>query len=104
MAQKVDLYKAFENLLAQTKSHVDFLAGEESQFATTNLQSISESLGTAISVSKTIEETHNMKENGLAGDVAFLKLQVQRLENFVSAKHLDADYNAWCDKYPIPPF
>lgn len=104
MAQKVDLYKAFENLLAQTKSHVDFLAGEESQFATTNLQSISESLGTAINVAHTLEETHNMKENGLAGDVAFLKLQVQRLENFVSAKHLDADYNAWCDKYPIPPF
>lgn len=101
--ENVDLYKAFENLLAQTKSHVDFLAGEESQFAT-NLQSISESLATAISVAKTIEETHNMKESVLAGDVAFLKLQVQRLENFVSAKHLDAEFNAWCDKYPIPPF
>ena len=100
--ENVDLYKAFENLLAQTKSHVDFLAGE-SKFAT-NLQSISESLATAISGAKTIEETHNMKENVLGGDVAFLKLQVQRLENFVSAKHLDAEFNAWCDKYPIPPF
>lgn len=100
--QNVDLFKAFETLLTQTRSHVDFLAGE-SKFSN-NLQSISESLGTAISVAKTIEETHNMKENGLAGDVAFLKLQVQRLENFVSAKHLDADFNAWCDKYPIPPF
>ena len=100
--ENVDLFKAFENLLAQTKSHVDFLAGE-SKF-TNNLQSISESLGTAISVAKTIEETHNMKENGLAGDVAFLKLQVQRFENFISSKHLDADFNAWCDKYPIPPF
>ena len=100
--ENVDLFKAFENLLAQTKSHVDFLAGE-SKF-TNNLQSISESLGTAISVAKTIEETHNMKENGLAGDVAFLKLQVQRFENFVSSKKLDADFNAWCDKYPIPPF
>ena len=102
MKQNVDLFKAFENLLAQTRSHVDFLAGE-SKFAT-NLQSISESLGTALSVANTLEETHKMKESGLAGDVAFLKLQVQRLENFVSAKHLDADYNAWCDKYPIPPF
>ena len=100
--QNVDLFKAFETLLTQTRSHVDFLAGE-SKFSN-NLQSISESLGTAISVAKTIEETHNMKENGLAGYVAFLKLQVQRLENFVSAKRLDADYNAWCDKYPIPPF
>lgn len=100
--QNVDLFKAFETLLTQTRSHVDFLAGE-SKFSN-NLQSISESLGTAISVAKTIEETHNMKENGLAGDVAFLKLQVQRLENFVSAKRLDADFNAWCDKYPIPPF
>ena len=102
MKQKVDLFKAFETLLTQTRSHVDLLAGE-SKFSN-NLQSISESLGTAISVAKTIEETHNMKESGLAGDVAFLKLQVQRLENFVSAKHLDADFNAWCDKYPIPPF
>lgn len=101
--QNVDLFKAFENLLTQTRSHVDFLAGEESQFAT-NLQSISESLGTAISVANTLEETHNMKENGLAGAVTFLKLQVQRLENFVSAKRLEADFNAWCDKYPIPPF
>jgi hypothetical protein len=100
--EKVNLYKAFETLLVQTRSHVDFLAGE-SKFSN-NLQSISESLGTALSVSKTIEETHNMKENGLAGDVAFLKLQVQRFENFVSSKHLDADFNAWCDKYPIPPF
>lgn len=100
--QKVDLFKAFETLLTQTRSHVDFLAGE-SKFSN-NLQSISESLGTAISVAKTIEETHNMKENGLAGDVAFLKLQVQRFENFISSKHLDADFNAWCDKYPIPPF
>lgn len=100
--QNVDLFKAFETLLTQTRSHVDFLAGE-SKFSN-NLQSISESLGTALSVSKTIEETHNMKENGLAGDVAFLKLQVQRFENFISSKHLDADFNAWCDKYPIPPF
>lgn len=100
--EKVNLYKAFETLLVQTRSHVDFLAGE-SKFSN-NLQSISESLGTALSVSKTIEETHNMKENGLAGDVAFLKLQVQRFENFISSKHLDADFNAWCDKYPIPPF
>ena len=102
MKQKVDLFKAFETLLTQTRSHVDFLAGE-SKFSN-NLQSISESLGTAISVAKTLEETHNMKESVLSGDVAFLKLHVQRLENFVSAKRLDADYNAWCDKYPIPPF
>ena len=100
--QKVDLFKAFETLLTQTRSHVDFLAGE-SKFSN-NLQSISESLTIAISVANTLEETHNMKENGLAGDVTFLKLQVQRLENFVSSKHLDADFNAWCDKYPIPPF
>lgn len=103
MKQNVDLFKAFENLLAQTKSHVDFLAGEESQFAT-NLQSISESLTTAINVAQTLEETHNMKEKGLAGDVDFLKLQVQRLENFVSAKRLGSEFNAWCDKYPIAPF
>lgn len=100
--QNVDLFKAFETLLTQTRSHVDFLAGE-SKFSN-NLQSISESLTTAISVAKTLEETHNMKENGLAGDVAFLKLQVQRLENFIAAKKLGTDFNAWCDKYPIPPF
>ena len=102
MAQKVDLFKAFENLLTQTRSHVDFLAGE-SKFSN-NLQSISESLGTAISVAKTIEETHNRKERVLSGDVELFKLMLQRLENFVSAKHLDAEFNAWCDKYPIPPF
>lgn len=100
--QNVDLFKAFETLLTQTKSHVDFLA-QQGTF-TPNLESISESLGTAISVAKTLEETHNMKESGLAGDVAFLKLQVQRLENFVSAKRLGSEFNAWCDKYPIPPF
>lgn len=100
--ENVKLYKAFETLLTQTKSHVDFLT-QQGTF-TPNLESISESLGTAISVAKTLEETHNMKENVLAGDVAFLKLQVQRLENFVSAKRLDADFNAWCDKYPIPLF
>lgn len=100
--EKVNLYAAFEELLTQTKSHVDFLA-QQGTF-TPNLESISESLGTAISVAKTLEEMHNMKESGLSGDVAFLKLQVQRLENFVSAKHLDADFNAWCDKYPIAPF
>lgn len=102
MEQKADLFKAFETLLTQTRSHVDFLAGE-SEFSN-NLRSISESLGTAISVANTLEETHNMKENVLGGDVAFLKLQVQRLENFVSSKHLDADFKAWCAKYPIPPF
>lgn len=100
--ENVKLYKAFETLLTQTKSHVDFLA-KQGTF-TPNLESISESLGTAISVAKTIEETHNMKENGLAGDVAFLKLQVQRFENFIAAKKLGTDFNAWCDKYPIPPF
>lgn len=100
--QNVDLFKAFETLLTQTKSHVDFLALQGT--FTPNLESISESLGTAINVAKTLEETHNMKESGLSGDVAFLKLQVQRLENFIAAKHLDADFNAWCDKYPIPPF
>lgn len=102
MAQKVDLFKAFETLLVQTRSHVDFLAGE-SKFSN-NLQSISESLGTALNVSKTLEETHNMKESVLSGDVAFLKLQVQRFENYIAAKKLDTDFNAWCDKYPIPPF
>ena len=102
MKQKVYLFKAFETLLTQTRSHVDFLAGE-SKFSN-NLQSISESLTTAISVANTLEETHNMKESVLAGDVEFLKLQVQRLENFIAAKNLGAEFNAWCDKYPIPPF
>lgn len=102
MKQKVDLFKAFETLLKQTRSHVDFLAGK-SKFSN-NLQSISQSLGTVISVANTLEETHKMKESGLAGDVAFLNLQVQRLENFIASKQLGAEFNAWCDKYPIPPF
>lgn len=100
--EKVTLYKAFETLLTQTQSHVDFLA-QQGTF-TPNLESISESIGTAINVAKTLEETHNMKENVLAGDVSFLKLQVQRFENYIAAKHLGSDFNAWCDKYPIPPF
>lgn len=100
--ENIDLFKAFENLLTQTKSHVDFLA-QQGTF-TTNLESISESLATAISVAKTIEETHNRKERILSSDVELFKLMLQRIENFVSSKHLDADFNEWCAKYPIPPF